>query len=329
MSKKTSNKKLHNAKNSKKDEFYTQITDIEREIRHYKIHFKNKVVYCNCDDPRVSNFFKYFSLNFEKLGLKKLITTCYKNLNIDLFSQNKSEKAVYLEYEGDKNKNKKVDLSEIEVNHLKGDGDFRSEECIELLKKSDIVVTNPPFSLFREYVAQLIKYNKKFLIIGHQNAISYKEIFPHFKNNKIWLGYGFKGGATHFINPNYKDYATAGDHKEGMIRVAGVTWFTNLDISKRHEDIVLYKKFNKKEYLRYDNYKGVNIDKTNEIPKDYKGTMGVPISFMHKYNPEQFELIKFRKGDDEKDLSVNGKCPYFRILIKNKRIEKNILNNKW
>jgi len=329
MSKKTSNKKLHNAKNSKKDEFYTQITDIEREIRHYKIHFKNKMVYCNCDDPRVSNFFKYFSLNFEKLGLKKLITTCYKNLNIDLFSQNKSEKAVYLEYEGDKNKNKKVDLSEIEVNHLKGDGDFRSEECIELLKKSDIVVTNPPFSLFREYVAQLIKYNKKFLIIGHQNAISYKEIFPHFKNNKIWLGYGFKGGATHFINPNYKDYATAGDHKEGMIRVAGVTWFTNLDISKRHEDIVLYKKFNKKEYLRYDNYKGVNIDKTNEIPKDYKGTMGVPISFMHKYNPEQFELIKFRKGDDEKDLSVNGKCPYFRILIKNKRIEKNILNNKW
>ena len=314
MSKKTSNKKLHNAKNSKKDEFYTQITDIEREIRHYK----NKVVYCNCDDPRVSNFFKYFSLNFEKLGLKKLITTCYKNLNIDLFSQNKSEKAVYLEYEGDKNKNKKVDLSEIEVNHLKGDGDFRSEECIKLLKKSDIVITNPPFSLFREYVTQLIKYNKNFLIIGHQNAISYKEIFPHFKNNKIWLGYGFKGGATHFINPNYKDYATAGDHKEGMIRVAGVTWFTNLDISKRHEDIVLYKKFNKKEYLRYDNYNGVNIDKTNEIPKDYKGTMGVPISFMHKYNPEQFELIKFRKGDDEKDLSVNGKCPYFRILIKNK-----------
>ena len=318
MSKKTSNKKLHNAKNSKKDEFYTQITDIEREIRHYKMHFKNKVVYCNCDDPRVSNFFKYFSLNFEKLGLKKLITTCYKNLNIDLFSQNKSEKAVYLEYEGDKNKNKKVDLSEIEVNHLKGDGDFRSEECIKLLKKSDIVITNPPFSLFREYVTQLIKYNKNFLIIGHQNAISYKEIFPHFKNNKIWLGYGFKGGATHFINPNYKDYATAGDHKEGMIRVAGVTWFTNLDISKRHEDIVLYKKFNKKEYLRYDNYNGVNIDKTNEIPKDYKGTMGVPISFMHKYNPEQFELIKFRKGDDEKDLSVNGKCPYFRILIKNK-----------
>lgn len=318
MSKKTSNKKLHNAKNSKKDEFYTQITDIEREIRHYKMHFKNKVVYCNCDDPRVSNFFKYFSLNFEKLGLKKLITTCYKNLNIDLFSQNKSEKAVYLEYEGDKNKNKKVDLSEIEVNHLKGDGDFRSEECIKLLKKSDIVITNPPFSLFREYVTQLIKYNKNFLIIGHQNAISYKEIFPHFKNNKIWLGYGFKGGATHFINPNYKDYATAGDHKEGMIRVAGVTWFTNLDISKRHEDIVLYKKFNKKEYLRYDNYNGVNIDKTNEIPKDYKGAMGVPISFMHKYNPEQFELIKFRKGDDEKDLSVNGKCPYFRILIKNK-----------
>ena len=185
MSKKSLNKNLHSAKTNKKDEFYTQLSDIERELKHYKKHFKGKVVYCNCDDPRVSNFFHYFSYNFEKLELKKLITTCYKNQDMDLFSQNSSEQAIYLQYEGDKNNNRVPDVEEIGIHPLQGDGDFRSEEVIELLKQADIVVTNPPFSLFREYVVQLIKYDKKFLIIGSYNAITYKEIFSSIKANKL------------------------------------------------------------------------------------------------------------------------------------------------
>tara|TARA_B110000046_G_scaffold87746_1_gene95854 strand:+ start:5939 stop:6520 length:582 start_codon:yes stop_codon:yes gene_type:complete len=193
MPKTALNKNLHQAKNAKKDEFYTQVTDIENELKHYKAHFRNKVVYCNCDDPRMSNFFHYFSYNFEDLGLKKLITTCYQNQHRDLFSQHDSERAIYLEYYGDKNNNKTPDVEEIGVQYLKGDGDFRSEESIALLKQADIVVTNPPFSLFREYVAQLIQYDKKFVIVGHQNAITYKEIFPLIKDNKIWLGIGFRG----------------------------------------------------------------------------------------------------------------------------------------
>ena len=324
MEKKSSNKNLHNASKAKKDEFYTQLSDIEKELRHYKKYFKGKVVFCNCDDPRVSNFFHYFSYNFEQLGLKKLITTCYKSKQADLFSQNNSEKAIYLEYSGDKNGNSVPNPEEIGIKHLKGDGDFRSSECIELLEKSDIVVTNPPFSLFREYVAKLIEHKKKFVIIGHQNAITYKEIFKLIKDNKFWLGYGFSGGAAHFINPHYKDYATAGDHKEGMIRVSGVVWFTNLEINKRHEDLVLYKTYkgNEKDYPKYDNYDAINIDVTKDIPMDYTGAMGVPITFLDKYNPEQFEIIKFRKGNDEKDLVINGKCPFFRILIKNKKVKK-------
>ena len=313
------NKNLHKAKNNKKDEFYTQLSDIENELKHYKNHFKNKVVYCNCDDPRMSNFFHYFSYNFEDLGLKKLITTCYQNQHRDLFSQHDSERAIYLEYVGDTNKNKVPDLEEIGIQTLKGDGDFRSDESIALLQQADIVVTNPPFSLFRDYVAQLIKYNKKFVIIGHQNAITYKEIFPLIKENKMWLGFGFRGGAGHFIS-NYEDTATANDRKEGMIRVSGVHWFTNLDIAKRHEDLILYKAYTPEDYPKYDNYDAINVDKTKEIPMDYKGAMGVPITFLDKYNPEQFEIIKFRKGNDDRDLSVNGKCPYFRILIKNKRL---------
>ena len=329
MKTKSSNKNLHKASQAKKDEFYTQLSDIEKELGHYKKHFKNKVVFCNCDDPRISNFFHYFSYNFENLGLKKLITTCYKNQQPDLFSQNDSEKAIYLEYTGDKNKNKVPDSEEIGIQHLQGDGDFRSSECIELLKKSDIVVTNPPFSLFREYVAQLTKHGKKFIIIGHQNAITYKEIFKLIKENKIWLGYGFSGGAAHFINPHYEDYATASDHKEGMIRVSGVVWFTNLEIKKRHEDLILYKSYkgNEEYYPKYDNYNAINIDKTKDIPMDYKGAMGVPITFLNKYNPEQFEIIKFRKGDDEKDLNINGKYTYFRIIIKNKKVKKQICKN--
>ncbi len=334
MAKKDLNKNLHKAKSNKKDEFYTQLSDIERELKHYKKHFKDKVVYCNCDDPRVSNFFHYFSYNFEKFGLKKLITTCYKNKQMDLFSQNDSEEAIYLEYEGDKNGNNIPDIEEIGVKPLKGDGDFRSAESIELLKQADIVVTNPPFSLFREYVAQLIEYNKKFLIIGHQNAIAYKGIFKLIKENKIWLGYGFKGGAAHFINKHYEDYATAGDHKEGMIRVSGVVWFTNLDINKRHEELILYKEYTPEEYPKYDNYNAIEVSKTNEIPIDYKEIMGVPITFMNKYNPEQFEIVGatesegrgFSNGlwDTASKISqpvLNNKRVYKRIFIKNKRLQ--------
>lgn len=327
MAKKVSNKFLHTAKSSKKDEFYTQLSDIEREIKHYKEHFKGKTVFCNCDDPRVSNFFDYFSKNFEHLKLKKLITTCYKNQNADLFSQNKSEKAIYLEYDGDKNQNKIPDLSEISKHHLKDDGDFRSKECIDLLKKSDIVVTNPPFSLFREYVAQLIEYDKKFIIIGHQNSITYREIFKLIKENKIWLGYGFNRNMAHFINRHYVDYAADLDHKEGMIRVSGVVWFTNIDIEKRHEDVILFKKYkgNEKYYPKYDNYDAINIDKAKEIPMDYKGIMGVPITFLTKHNPDQFEIVGQMVTTKVDEFNhgypyINGNKIYARILIKNKKV---------
>jgi len=344
------NTNLTQAKKNKKDEFYTQLTDIERELNHYKKHFKGKVVYCNCDDPRVSNFFHYFSYNFEKLGLKKLITTCYRNENLNVYSQNASNHSIKLEYEGDKNGNNVPDIEEIGVKHLDGDGDFRSDESIELLKQADIVVTNPPFSLFREYVPQLIEHDKKFIIVGHQNAISYRDIFKLIKENKMWLGYGFKGGASHFINIHYEDYATASDKKDGMIRVSGVVWFTNLDISKRHEDLILYKNYTQDEYPVYENYDAINVDKTKDIPVDYGGAMGVPITFLNKHNPEQFEILglgisnsgkeigvqpykpehkKYRKEvqkrgavDGDLYMMIDGevKVPYARVIIKNKRL---------
>ena len=324
------NKGLRKADGAKNDEFYTQLCDIERELSHYKEHFRGKTIFCNCDDPRISNFFKYFALNFNEFGLKKIISTCYKNQDVDLFTQNDCEKAVYIEYTGNPDDPTSTDFSTIEVKELKGDGDFRSEECIELLKQSDIVVTNPPFSLFREYVAQLMKYEKKFIIIGNQNALSYKEIFPLVKDNKMWLGYGFKGGAAHFINTHYEDYAAAGDHKEGMIRVSGVVWFTNLDIQKRHEELILYKEYTSEEYPKFDNYDAINVNKTSDIPKDYNGLMGVPITFFDKYNPDQFEVIdgigRYSILNNEetkragKYLSmVNGKAIYFRIIIKRKK----------
>ena len=350
MATKSQNSLLKEAKANKKDEFYTQLSDIEKELKHYRNHFKDKVVLCNCDDPRVSNFFHFFSYNFEKFGLKKLIATCYKNQEMDLFSENKSEQAIYLEYIGDKNGNNVPDVEEIGIKHLKGDGDFRSKECIELLKQADIVVTNPPFSLFREYISQLIEYDKKFVIVGHQNAIKYKEIFPLIRDNKIWLGFGFTGGAAHFLNTQYEDYATAGNHKEGMIRVSGVHWFTNLDINKRHEDLILYKKYTPEEYPKYENLDAINVDITKDIPLDYNGMMGVPITFMDKYNPDQFEIIgvgianlglemgiqrykpehkKYRKevqkrGAVDGDLYFvkNGvvEFPYSRIIIKHKKL---------
>ena len=307
------NERFDNAKRNKNDEFYTRLEDIEKELGHYKDYFKDKTILCNCDDPRISNFFKYFALNFNNYGIKKIISTCYKNQDVDLFTQNECEKAVYIEYTGNPDDPTSTDFSTIEVKQLKGDGDFRSQECIELLKQADIIVTNPPFSLFREYVAQLIKYDKKFIIVGHQNAISYKEIFALIKENRIWLGYGFKGGAAHFINKHYEDYASAGDHKEGMIRVSGVVWFTNLDIRKRHEELVLYKTYSDAEFPHYENYDAINVDKSTDIPMNYDGVIGVPITFLDKYSPDQFEIV---------GLGIVGSCEFtnerrMEILDKN------------
>ncbi|MBQ6275316.1 MAG: adenine-specific methyltransferase EcoRI family protein [Bacteroidales bacterium] len=285
------NKSLHEANKAKKDEFYTQLSDIEKELKHYKAHFLNKIVLCNCDDPRVSNFFHYFSYNFEVLGLKKLITTCYKSQNRDLFSQNDSERAIWLEYFGDRNGNRVPDPEEIGIHYFNGDGDFRSTECIELLKEADIVVTNPPFSLFREYVAQLMNFNKKFLVIGNQNNVTYKEIFPLLSNNKIWLG--INSGAQQFEVPlDYeKGNVYMNEYGKKYAKFGNICWFTNLDNTQRHEELILYKKYTPEEYPKYDNYDAINVEKIAEIPNDYYGIMGVPITFMEKYNPEQFEIV--------------------------------------
>lgn len=301
MAKKILNKSLTRASKAKEDEFYTQLTDIEKELKHYKHHFKDKIVYCNCDDPGVSNFFIYLSHNFEKLGLKKLITTCYKNQDMDLFSQNDSEQAIYLEYDGDKNGNRTPDRTEIGKKFLTGDGDFRSQESIKLLKQADIVVTNPPFSLFREYVAQLIEYDKKFLIIGSQNNITYKDIFSLIKENKIWLGYN--SGNMEFKVPDYYEERESrfwiDESGQKWRSLGNICWFTNLDITKRHEDLILFKKYNPIDYPKYDNYDAINVNRVADIPIDYKGIMGVPITFMDKYNPDQFELMGITSGRDE------------------------------
>ena len=326
---KPKNTDLQTAKRNKDDEFYTQLFTIEDELRHYTKHFKNKVVLCNCDDPRVSNFFHFFSNKFEELGLKKLITTCYKNRERDLFSQNKDEKEIYLEYFGDKNGNKVPDPEEIGIKEFEDDGDFRSEECISLLKEADIVVTNPPFSLWRPYVTQLLEYKKKFLIIGNQNAISTKEIFPYFLDKKIWIGASILSGDRRFGVP--KDLETRSktlkidENGNKSIRVARVRWFTNLDFKQRHEDLDLYKKYNKKDYPKYDNFNAIHIEKTEEIPFDYKGMMGVPISFAMKHNPAQFEILgidRYIKGNPHpgRRFTINGKEKYARIIIKNKRL---------
>lgn len=326
------NSGLHSAKRNKKDEFYTQIVDIERELRHYRNHFKGKVVYCNCDDPYVSAFFEYFTKNFEFLGIKKLITTCYKSQRLDLFSQNDSEQAIKLEYLGGA-PNSLPTPDDIGVTPLKGDGDFRSDECIEILKESDIVVTNPPFSLFSEYVVQLAEYNKKFVIIGHQNAITYKGVFPLIKGNKMWLGYGFKRNMAHFIAPHYEDTASDADHREGLIRVSGVVWYTNLDHNKRHEEIILVQRYknNESEYPAYDNYDAIEVSRTQNIPMDFSGAMGVPITFLTKYNPDQFEIIGATESEGtgfscglwkpESGVAqaiINGKRVYKRLFIRNR-----------
>lgn len=325
------NKNLNAAKTAKKDEFYTEMIDIERELQHYWPHFRGKVIFCNCDDPYESNFFKYFALHFNHLGLKKLICTCYNGspvqgneLVIDFgdFSDTPKKVAykVVITEVKDLNGDGAVNLSDVRyllqndknVISLLKTGDFRDPECLELLKEADVVVTNPPFSLFREYIAQLMEYGKKFLIIGHQNAITYKEVFPLIKDNKVWLGYGFKGGAAHFYSP-YEDIATAGNHKKDMIRVSGVNWFTNLEIPKRNEELDLVCRYSPEEYPTYENYDAIEVCKTSDIPLDYPGKMGVPITFLEKYNPDQFEIIGQTQGDSGKEL---GLTPYPRELKK-------------
>ncbi len=296
---------LDNAKTNKKDEFYTILSDIENEIDHYTHLFHGKVVYCNCDNPQYSNFWKYFYDHFVQLELKGLIATYY---NIE---------SICWKYDG----------NEIIKTELHGNGDFRSEECKKILQQSDIVVTNPPFSLFREYFRQLIDFKKEFLIISNINAITYKEVFAQIQKNKIWLGMNFGRGISGFIVPSdYELYGLETEIKETGERIISPNncmWLTNLDNEKRHEPIELIKNYegNEKEYPFYDNYQGINVNKTKDIPADFTGVMGVPITFLNKFNPDQFEIIKFRKGDDDRDLRINGKSTYFRILIRNKKIQ--------
>lgn len=332
---------LDKAKEAKKDEFYTQLSDIENELKHYRQHFRGKTILCNCDDPYESNFFKYFANNFNAFGLKKLIATCYNGspvqgneLMIDFGEFANEPKKIAYKVEitevKDVNGDGRIDLADVRyliqndknvLSILKENGDFRSQECIELLKEADIVVTNPPFSLFREYVAQLIKYEKGFLIIGNQNAITYKEIFPLIMQNKIWLGYN-SGDMAFKVPSNYEPRATRywqDETGQKWRSMGNICWFTNLDHKKRHEELILFHTYSPEEYPKYDNYDAINVNATNDIPIDYDGAMGVPITFLDKYNPEQFEIIRFRKGNDEKDLCVNGKCPYFRILIRKKK----------
>lgn len=371
MAKKERN--LNAAAKAKKDEFYTQLSDIEKEMRYYRTHFRDKVVFCNCDDPFESNFFKYFVLNFNRLGLKKLIATCYAsspiaNTQLSLFDvigteesrQNKPYKAIVTKVY-DKTGDGGIDMFDIaelfksgenNLSELEGDGDFRSKECLALLDESDIVVTNPPFSLFREYVSVLMEHKKHFIIIGNQNAITYKDFFPYLMKNEIWLGNGFASNVGFFASP-YEDTAASSQHKEGLIRVSGVMWFTNLDIKKRHEQMILVKRYNSKEYPHFENFNAINVDKTSNIPCDFDGIMGVPITFMDKYSPDQFEIIglgianlgldvgvqpykpehkRYRKevqkrGAVDGDLYMldengNPVVPYARVLIRNKHPEE-------
>lgn len=299
------------AKRNKSDEFYTQLVDIELELKHYKEHFKGKVVFCNCDDPYESNFFKYFALNFNFLGLKKLICTSYDTspvayTQLALFDDlektylNNNRKAYKIEITevDDYNNDGAFDLADVEyllknkkntLTLLKGNGDFRSDECVELLKEADIVVTNPPFSLFREYLAQLVEYDKKFLIIGNKNAITYKEMFALIKAQKVWLGYRNINSDMWFVVPDTYKCERVVDGKR-IKHIMGC-WFTNLDTTKRHEEMTLYKQYSSEEYPKYDNYDAINVDKVTDIPYDYPGDMGVPITFLDKYNPNQFEII--------------------------------------
>lgn len=356
------NANLRKADGVKNDEFYTQLSDIENEMRHYKEQFRGKTILCNCDDPYESNFFKYFAMNFNYLGLKKLIATSYDTSPIaytqlsfignDRTTRNNNRRAYKIEISEviDYNGDGAVDLSDVEyllknkensLTLLNGNGDFRSNECIELLRQSDIVVTNPPFSLFREYVAQLIEFQKSFIIIGSKNALTYKEIFPLLKDNKIWLGYGFANGNAFFSisKSDKRDFANGVyDDNTGLVKFRNVGWFTNLDTTKRHEDLTLYKRYTFEEYPKYDNYNAINVNKTSDIPYDYTGLMGVPITFMDRYNPEQFEIIdgigrySILNNDETKKAGkylsmINGKAIYFRYIIRNKTLGGNTDEN--
>jgi hypothetical protein len=320
----SSNKKLNSANKAKKDEFYTQLADIENELKHYKSQFRNKVVYCNCDDPFESNFFKYFAANFNALKIKKLITTSYVKSPIvgeqlSLFDieglkpEGKEPIIIEINEVKDLDSDGAIGLKDIELllrhdanaaKPLKGNGDFRSDECIELLKLADIVVTNPPFSLFREYVAQLVEYDKSFLVIGNLNAITYKDCFELIKNNKMWLGLTMDGRNKWFRVPNsypINDNVANSKIENGnkYLFVKGCLWFTNMDTKKRHEEMTLYKKYNLKDFPKYDNYDAIEVSKAVEIPMDYYGTIGVPITFLNKYNPDQFDIIGITDRDPE------------------------------
>jgi len=356
MPTKSLNSNLHKANQAKKDEFYTQLIDIEKELKHYKEQFRGKVIYCNCDDPFESNFFKYFASNFNALGLKKLITTSYSGSPIvggqlPLFemagSKGKQPLKIEIKEVPDTDKDGAINLDDVKylLKHdkntstpLKSNGDFRSEECIKLLKEADIVVTNPPFSLFREYVAQLMDNKKKFLILGDQNAITYKETFGYIKDDKLWVGYD-NGGTKWFQVPMDYDISTESRKKivNGVkyFSMGRILWFTNLDTTKRHEELTLYKKYSPKEYSKFDYYNAINVNRYIDIPMDYNGAMGVPITFIDKYNPAQFEIISsndIRLNDNvpykehglikDKDGAINGKPTYVRIVIKNKKVKK-------
>ncbi|MBQ8055341.1 MAG: adenine-specific methyltransferase EcoRI family protein [Paludibacteraceae bacterium] len=356
------NSNLHAANKAKKDEFYTQLSDIANELKPYKQHFAGKTVFCNCDDPYESNFFKYFALNFNVLGLKKLIATCYNgspvaDTQMCLFEPDepygKPQKTrvphkIVITEVPDANGDGATDLTDVEwllkndknvLTTLQGNGDFRSKECIELLKEADIVVTNPPFSLFREYVAQLVQYDKKFLIIGNKNAITYKECFKLIRDNKLWIGvtpmsvdlvFDIPGEYSETIK-NTKKQGSGYRIVDGVLKArAQAIWFTNLDHNKRHEFLDLYKKYSPEEYPRYENYDAIEVSKTANIPADYSGYMGVPITFMDKYNPDQFELIGM--GEDNgtgysggvwlggsKSCLVNGKAAFKRLFIRKKQ----------
>lgn len=326
------NRSLHKANLAKKDEFYTQLTDIEKELKHYKEQLRDKVIFCNCDDPYESNFFRFFVLNFNNLGLKKLITTSYKpspiaNSQLGLFGNDRSlpkskgrpkinaNKFIINEV-GDIDGDGALDLKDI-ANQLKanknnewtplvGDGDFRSKESIDLLKQSDIVITNPPFSLFREYVAQLMEYDKKFLIIGNLNAITYKDVFRLIKENVIWLGYN-NGPKTYQVPDNYEqNNIFIGKDGKKYAQMGNTGWYTNLDINKRHEPLILYKKYSPEKYPKYANYDAIEIEKVSEIPVDYNGAMGVPVTFLDRYNPDQFEIIGSSSNLSEPIKTANG-----------------------
>jgi len=291
----TRNQDFQQAKQGKKDEFYTSLEDIELEMIHYTKHFKGKVVYCNCDDPRESNFFIYFYNNFETLGLKKLITACYRSLNSDSFENDISEQAVYLEYNGRKNDGIGLKDEVVNTKQFMGDGDFRSVESIELLKQADVIVTNPPFSLFKEYCAQLFEFKKKFIIIGNMNAVTYKSIFPLIQANKLWYGPSIRSGDREFRVPSDYPLEASGtrkdEHGNKYVRVKGVRWFTNLDFPSRYIDLALEKSYSPITNPKYANFDAIEVSKTKDIPHDFDGPMGVPITFIDKYNPNQFEIL--------------------------------------